>query len=285
MQSDNGTRRRTPRWIWGLAFLIAVAVLPGAAMVQSQENTPPVAQSVFSPVNQGNVGVVKPIQAPTVFRQQAQIQPAQIQPAQIQPAQKTPVDNPGLATSNFRSSSSQFDPNAAKKKFDAAILKMVKDKDERKKISEELKDKAWHSYLPRVQLCNCKNKPVDVEIRLARVSKSFADEFLGSSELTTSPSRESWGFSEHQFPVGQLEELIDAISEANDASITAPSSQKFYAKAKESVPTSVHLHRSFVSGFHTVSILNPSNVKPSICLLYTSPSPRDATLSRMPSSA
>ena len=28
-----------------------------------------------------------------------------------------------------------------------------------------------------------------------------------------------------------------------------------------------------------------SNVHPSVCLLYTSPSPRDATLSRMPSSA
>ena len=28
-----------------------------------------------------------------------------------------------------------------------------------------------------------------------------------------------------------------------------------------------------------------NNVKPSVCLLYTSPSPRDATLSRMPSSA
>ena len=39
------------------------------------------------------------------------------------------------------------------------------------------------------------------------------------------------------------------------------------------------------------SILNDSiplidsNVQPNICLLYTSPSPRDATLSRMPSSA
>ena len=32
-------------------------------------------------------------------------------------------------------------------------------------------------------------------------------------------------------------------------------------------------------------LLNTSNTNPSNCLLYTSPSPRDATLSRMPSSA
>ena len=31
--------------------------------------------------------------------------------------------------------------------------------------------------------------------------------------------------------------------------------------------------------------INPKGIVPSFCLLYTSPSPRDATLSRMPSSA
>ena len=37
---------------------------------------------------------------------------------------------------------------------------------------------------------------------------------------------------------------------------------------------------------HTTAVFTPSVGKlPSVCLLYTSPSPRDATLSRMPSSA
>ena len=34
-----------------------------------------------------------------------------------------------------------------------------------------------------------------------------------------------------------------------------------------------------------ISLINLKDVKTNICLLYTSPSPRDATLSRMPSSA
>jgi beta-lactamase regulating signal transducer with metallopeptidase domain len=41
MQSENGTCRRTPRWIWALTLLIAIVVLPGAAMVRSQESNRP----------------------------------------------------------------------------------------------------------------------------------------------------------------------------------------------------------------------------------------------------
>ena len=39
------------------------------------------------------------------------------------------------------------------------------------------------------------------------------------------------------------------------------------------------------SGFAKIGILGKSNPEFNSCLLYTSPSPRDATLSRMPSSA
>ena len=42
---------------------------------------------------------------------------------------------------------------------------------------------------------------------------------------------------------------------------------------------------SFSSSFRAISNVVTSNTKVIICLLYTSPSPRDATLSRMPSSA
>ena len=40
------------------------------------------------------------------------------------------------------------------------------------------------------------------------------------------------------------------------------------------------------SGIHQIEIFENDDIKVNIgCLLYTSPSPRDATLSRMPSSA
>ena len=42
---------------------------------------------------------------------------------------------------------------------------------------------------------------------------------------------------------------------------------------------------SKLSKFEALSLLKNKEENPCICLLYTSPSPRDATLSRMPSSA
>ena len=47
----------------------------------------------------------------------------------------------------------------------------------------------------------------------------------------------------------------------------------------------IHTHRGHggVAKARSLEGLNPGFLKP--CLLYTSPSPRDATLSRMPSSA
>ena len=42
---------------------------------------------------------------------------------------------------------------------------------------------------------------------------------------------------------------------------------------------------SFCSGGATYNVLEGSTLASYTCLLYTSPSPRDATLSRMPSSA
>ena len=42
-----------------------------------------------------------------------------------------------------------------------------------------------------------------------------------------------------------------------------------------------HIHRPT----QVVDILNSYSVEPKICLLYTSPSPRDRSVSRMPSSA
>ena len=49
---------------------------------------------------------------------------------------------------------------------------------------------------------------------------------------------------------------------------------------------SVHdLNKSLVTEFVSRGAIDGQNPRNIICLLYTSPSPRDATLSRMPSSA
>ena len=45
------------------------------------------------------------------------------------------------------------------------------------------------------------------------------------------------------------------------------------------------LSLSDFDGTHLVLYFYPKDNTPGCCLLYTSPSPRDATLSRMPSSA
>ena len=49
--------------------------------------------------------------------------------------------------------------------------------------------------------------------------------------------------------------------------------------------TQTHQVTGFVVGYPLQKDGTPSTIMPHICLLYTSPSPRDATLSRMPSSA
>ena len=58
------------------------------------------------------------------------------------------------------------------------------------------------------------------------------------------------------------------------------------AKTSASEPTGVYIHRGINNNNNNVSsVRSNSNTNTNTCLLYTSPSPRDATLSRMPSSA
>ena len=45
------------------------------------------------------------------------------------------------------------------------------------------------------------------------------------------------------------------------------------------------IHSAFLSGVKKILFLGSSCIYPKFCLLYTSPSPRDRTRSRMPSSA
>ena len=70
---------------------------------------------------------------------------------------------------------------------------------------------------------------------------------------------------------GLKEEINDALSK-----------EHFHATLSGAGDTSVVYARTGYLGF---MIKSEDNAKSKGCLLYTSPSPRDATLSRMPSSA
>ena len=53
---------------------------------------------------------------------------------------------------------------------------------------------------------------------------------------------------------------------------------------QETLPSSLNSNLVVVNHSPTEFVLDFVNIMPGTCLLYTSPSPRDATLSRMPSS-
>ena len=53
------------------------------------------------------------------------------------------------------------------------------------------------------------------------------------------------------------------------------------ARKKATLRMLIAVFKRGVGAYNT----NPQSVRPSVCLLYTSPSPRDRTRSRMPSSA
>ena len=55
--------------------------------------------------------------------------------------------------------------------------------------------------------------------------------------------------------------------------------------AYRKILTLVSMALSILVSDYAMGQLEPINNRPNPCLLYTSPSPRDATLSRMPSSA
>ena len=72
--------------------------------------------------------------------------------------------------------------------------------------------------------------------------------------------------------VNALVELEQILKKPNDLKLNLK-----YAKQQEDLGN----YKSVISTLERLTSLYPEN----ICLLYTSPSPRDATLSRMPSSA
>ena len=113
------------------------------------------------------------------------------------------------------------------KNFAKEIAALTENEDERKKVLEELKDKAWQSLEAREQLNNLKSLPVDVELRFWIAPKKLAAELIDDATISPSTRFPKWKFTEQQITENQYED----------------------------------------------------------CLLYTSPSPRDRTRSRMPSSA
>ena len=88
-----------------------------------------------------------------------------------------------------------------------------------------------------------------------------------------------------------LESLRDIIQELQDTKlklIVQIDELKEQIKTQRADHTDVYfyLNKKCDDAFETIESLgNNNNIKNMICLLYTSPSPRDRTRSRMPSSA
>ena len=261
METDNGTCRRTPRWIWVLAFLIAITVLPGAAMVQSQESD--VAETTIDSTFQtedprwrlsgaGNQellarGVPKSAM-PEAYRKEVKRRLQRGNSVSPPTAQAQRVE-----TSNaFRSS--DFNPGAAKARFEAKVIEMTKDDEEQKKILSELKDIAWKSSEARARLLNCKNPEVDLEIRVAKLPNSTAEgtEIGGKDQ------------SERQIPKAELKKLLDHVATIEGAEISPVTTQSFYASKSIRRSVSAYIQRPVVYGVRAFSILNPANLKPNM---------------------
>ena len=101
---------------------------------------------------------------------------------------------------------------------------------------------------------------------------------------------------EPNMPVGHIASMFNAQGpNANCLTACAASSQAIgeateiirrgEADVMLSGGTHSMIHPFGVTGFNLLTALSTNNDDPTGCLLYTSPSPRDATLSRMPSSA
>lgn len=242
MESSNGICRRTPKWIWALTLLIAIVVLPGAAMVRSQENSqtkpiinpPEIAKNAFRSINsewQMNGDAAQP-------RNQA--------------VSSKPPKNPftSQAAQRFGAGTGHFDPKAAKAQFDAQILGMAKGDDEQRKILEELKDEAWKSLCARQQLQNCKRVQVDLKLRVANMPFETESTLWKASEK----------ISERQIPQTQLNKLLEHIGKTENSQVSAVKTITAFVGSKKS--ESVNLHRTFVSGIQAFSILDPENLKP-----------------------
>jgi beta-lactamase regulating signal transducer with metallopeptidase domain len=255
MNSDNGTCRRTPRWIWALTLLIAIVVLPGAAIVQSQqiengfslndtEGSPALANGSFQSddARWRLSGDTKPPVKKTVI---------------LAPNQEF-SPSPSQA---FGGGFGQFNTGAAKAKFEARILEMANGDEEQKKILKELEDKFWQSSTTRRKLQNCKIPQVYLEMRFAKVPESFGNEILKKTKLEKPVSQNRWKYSEHQISKSALKELLVQIHDSDESEVSSPSFQTVYLKSPFKTPDA-EIYESFVSGLENVSIVDPANFTP-----------------------
>jgi len=80
--------------------------------------------------------------------------------------------------------------------------------------------------------------------------------------------------------------IISGTPAETDFTLVSPSQfPEFLAKAKSFLEFLDKNQERIQTYLSSDTVVNPLRLVPDICLLYTSPSPRDATLSRMPSSA
>ena len=244
MESESGKRKRTPRWVWALALLIAFAVLPGAAIVQSQENR-------FSKTATKDTADPKPAFRSDDSRWQLVGEPdltnAVPPPNRIANPQNKHIKNA------FPSVNSGFNADATTAKFEASILEMcTDDEDEQEKLLKELKKEFWGNHTARISLQNCKNPQVDLEFRVARVPESL----IGKTALGGKHP------SGNQIPKAQVKELLELIAKTDDARISTVTTTTYLAGSNINKSVLAQLQRSFVSGVREFSILDPTNSKP-----------------------
>ncbi|WP_157665111.1 M56 family metallopeptidase [Mariniblastus fucicola] len=253
MQTNNGTCRRTPRWVWAITLLIAVTVIPGAAIVQSQESD----RQSSHPVAKTAPPVKRAFQSNDARWQLA---------SEADKAENTTIQERaraafGRQNDTFSSGFNSFDSPARQARFEANVAELTKDKDELKKILEELKeDKFWQSINTWQRLQNCKKPSIDLEVRFAKLPATVADKLFDSAEMIQSPYQPECKFGEQQISPDQLEELVAGISKTDDASISAAKHLSLYGQNQSFRTPSAQIARMINSGLGNMSILDPENV-------------------------
>lgn len=281
MQSDNGTCRRTPRWIWALVVLIGVTVLPGAAVVQSQQEKvadSPKVQNLRSGFAQESVAT-----KPSQFRQSPTPNVTSPKPAErARQAFSAPGRTVGPLPSATQLKSRQpagfgssLLPTIKQERvpgsrtfggafikpvpLEARIIKLVTDDSERKKVSKELEDPIWDTEEARGQLANLKTDSVDVEVRFWIDRMELADEFLEEAAFNASSKFPQWRFAEQQISLAAYEKLSNHIADRQDQPFTLPMVKSYYPKSNADKFVAAQLFSPVVVGLNRISILDPES--------------------------
>jgi beta-lactamase regulating signal transducer with metallopeptidase domain len=294
METDSGKRKRTPRWVFALVLVLAIVVIPGAAIVRSQEKPEVASNDPLPPVVTKNPIVqtkgaraIKPVVSnratpprvpikvtPGVQREgngfrsleptATQSKPSQssFPPGNLKPVPRNLKPVPPATNSFDGASFGSFNPDSAAEGIVNKVASMASEDEQRKKILGELRtDKTWRSAAARELLSNLKSIPVDVEVRFWIDRKERAAEFLKSATLDLQPQDSGWNLSEQQISQSDYEKLTDFLAKSDDSTITTTVVKTYFSGNSKAKQAAAMLFSPTVNGVEQVSVLAPSRTK------------------------